>query len=99
MYPSTPTDDATRQPARTPTWNGLAAAILALAAVPLALWAVSNPLAGVVLSACLGGVVVGARRTARRLAEADPGGEPGGTERSAPALGAWPAAASSRGRR
>jgi hypothetical protein len=99
MYPPTPTDDATRRPTRTPTWDGLAAAVLALAAVPLALWVVSNPLAGVALFACLGGVVGGARRTARRLAEADPGGESGDAEPSTPTLGARPAAPSSRARR
>jgi hypothetical protein len=98
MYPPTPTDDPTRQPTRPPTWDGLVAAVLALAGVPLALWTVSNPLAGVALFVCLGGVVV-AGRSARRLVAADPGGETGDSEPSAPALGARPAAPSSRGRR
>lgn len=47
-----------------PTWRGVLAAYVAIATVPLALFAVSNPLAGAGVVASLGVLAVGARRTA-----------------------------------
>lgn len=47
-----------------PTWRSVLAAYAVMAAVPLSLFAVSNPLAGTAVFASLGALAVGARRTA-----------------------------------
>lgn len=57
--PSTPR----RRPAfDRPSWGGLLASYALAAAFPLALWAVSRPLAGTVALAATAGLYVGARR-------------------------------------
>jgi dolichol kinase len=59
----------TRRPIpRPPTWAGIVAAILLVAALPVALWAVANPVPGAVVAGTVGSVVVTAvveRLTAR----------------------------------
>lgn len=47
-----------------PSWRGLLASYALAAAFPLALWAVSRPLAGTVVLAATAGLYVGARRAA-----------------------------------
>ena len=63
MYipPLDPRDDPVTNP---PTSRGVLATYAVLAAVPLLLWVVSQPLTGTVAVVTIAGVVIGARRTA-----------------------------------
>jgi len=57
-----PLDPRDRIALRNPTWRNVLVSYAMVLAVPVALWAVSQPLAGGVVVATLAGLVVAARR-------------------------------------